>query len=53
MNGIKGGFDLTFLIPDLLKVSLDVKAEGFSEYFTRFHLPENKAAGDIWEYDTA
>jgi hypothetical protein len=34
MDGISGGFDLNYLIPDVVRVYLDVHAEGFSEYFT-------------------
>lgn len=46
MDGLRGGFDLNFLIPDLLKVNLEINADGFSEYFAKYHLKEHVAAAE-------
>jgi len=33
MDGIKGGFDLNYLLPDVVRIFLEINGEGFSEYF--------------------
>jgi len=46
MEGLKGGVELTYIIADMLKIHLEISADGFSEYFAKYHIKEHEAAAE-------
>ena len=46
MEGLKGGVELTYVIADMLKIHLEISADGFSEYFAKYHIKEHEAAAE-------